>query len=299
MTVGIEFRAPALTSAAIIAALGYTPVNRAGDTMTGALTPATDDAAALGSASLSWSDLFIASGGVINFANGNFTVTHSAGNLAFSSTGNATFTTTGTSGARKVIDFNGVNSAPAANDEIYTSYLLTNSTSAQIESARQGTRMTTVTASSEESQFRWLVRAAGSLTTKLILSSSALGPGANDNLALGSASVSFSDLYLATGALINFGNGNYTITHSAGLLTLAGGPLYFLSGTAIPANGTTGVGLRMSSTANFGVFFGSGAPTLSAAKGSLYLRSDGSGTGDRAYINTDSGTTWTALTTAA
>jgi len=38
---------------------------------------------------------------------------------------------------------------------------------------------------------------------------------------------------------------------------------------------------------------------LSAAKGSLYLRSDGSGTGDRAYINTDGGTTWTALTTAA
>jgi hypothetical protein len=53
----------------------------------------------------------------------------------------------------------------------------------------------------------------------------------------------------------------------------------------------------MSSTANYGVFFGSGAPTLSAAKGSLYLRSDGSGITDRAYINTDGGTTWTALTT--
>lgn len=69
--------------------------------------------------------------------------------------------------------------------------------------------------------------------------------------------------------------------------------------TAIPAGGTTGAGMKMSSTANFGVFFGSGAPTLSAAKGSLYLRSDGSGTGDRAYINTNGTTTWTALTTAA
>jgi hypothetical protein len=38
---------------------------------------------------------------------------------------------------------------------------------------------------------------------------------------------------------------------------------------------------------------------LNAGKGSLYLRSDGSGTTDRAYINTDSGTTWTALTTVA
>lgn len=70
-------------------------------------------------------------------------------------------------------------------------------------------------------------------------------------------------------------------------------------GTAIPAGGTAGLGYKVSSTANFGVFFGSGAPTLSAAKGSLYLRSDGSTTNDRAYINTDGGTTWTALTTAA
>jgi len=44
---------------------------------------------------------------------------------------------------------------------------------------------------------------------------------------------------------------------------------------------------------------GSGAPTLTAPKGSLYLRTDGSSTSTRAYINTDAGTTWTAITTAA
>ena len=70
-------------------------------------------------------------------------------------------------------------------------------------------------------------------------------------------------------------------------------------GTAVPAGGTTGTGFRFSSATNFGVFFGSGAPTLSAAKGSLYLRSDGSGTGDRMYVNTDGSTSWTAVTTAA
>jgi hypothetical protein len=69
--------------------------------------------------------------------------------------------------------------------------------------------------------------------------------------------------------------------------------------TAIPAGGTAGLGYRVSSTANFGVFFGSGAPTLSAAKGSLYLRSDGSTTNDRMYVNTDGSTTWTAVTTTA
>lgn len=71
------------------------------------------------------------------------------------------------------------------------------------------------------------------------------------------------------------------------------------SATAIPAGGTAGAGLMVSSTANFGVFFGSGAPTLSAAKGSLYLRSDGSTTNDRMYVNTNGSTTWTAVTTAA
>lgn len=88
----------------------------------------------------------------------------------------------------------------------------------------------------------------------------------------------------------------------AGLLTVGGsittvGAITAQNATAIPAGGTAGSGYLFSSTANFGVFFGSGAPSLSAAKGSLYLRSDGSGVGDRAYINTNGSTTWTALTT--
>jgi len=48
-----------------------------------------------------------------------------------------------------------------------------------------------------------------------------------------------------------------------------------------------------------GVYAGSGAPTFAAKKGSLYLNTAGSSTGDRAYINTDGSTTWTAVTTAA
>jgi hypothetical protein len=45
---------------------------------------------------------------------------------------------------------------------------------------------------------------------------------------------------------------------------------------------------------------GSGAPTSeSAAKGSLYINLTGSGVADRMYINTDGGTTWTAVSTVA
>ncbi len=51
---------------------------------TGTPVPLTNDGAALGSTLLQWSDLFVASGGVVNFANGNATITHSAGLLTFS-----------------------------------------------------------------------------------------------------------------------------------------------------------------------------------------------------------------------
>jgi len=43
--------------------------------------PATSDGVALGSASKMWSDLFLASGGVVNFNNGDVTVTHSSNTI--------------------------------------------------------------------------------------------------------------------------------------------------------------------------------------------------------------------------
>jgi hypothetical protein len=43
---------------------------------------------------------------------------------------------------------------------------------------------------------------------------------------------------------------------------------------------------------------GAGAPSASLPKGSLYLRTNGSGVADRAYINTDGAGTWTAISTA-
>ena len=76
------------------------------------------------------------------------------------------------------------------------------------------------------------------------------------------------------------------------------GDATILSGTGVPAGGTTGAGYKMSSTTNLGIFFGTGAPSLSAAQGSLYLRTDGSTTNNRLYVNTNGATTWTPVTTA-
>lgn len=69
--------------------------------------------------------------------------------------------------------------------------------------------------------------------------------------------------------------------------------------SAVPVGGTAGLGMTLGSGTNLGVFFGSGVPTLSAAQGSLYMRTDGSSTSTRMYINTNGATTWTAVTTVA
>lgn len=45
--------------------------------------PETDDGAALGSGSYKWADAFLASGAVINFNNGDVTITHAANQLSF------------------------------------------------------------------------------------------------------------------------------------------------------------------------------------------------------------------------
>lgn len=70
-----------------------------------------------------------------------------------------------------------------------------------------------------------------------------------------------------------------------------------LSASALTAGGAAAF-VGTNTAAGMGVYFGSGAPTVAAAKGSLYLRSDGSSTSTRLYVS-DGGTTWIAATTAS
>lgn len=101
---------------------------------------------------------------------------------------------------------------------------------------------------------------------------------------------------------VNSTTGAVTTTATLGAATSvttvsATGNITADSGTAPVAGGAAA--FLATSTAGLGVYFGSGVPTVSAAQGSLYLRTDGSSTSTRAYINTDGATTWTAITTAA
>ena len=106
------------------------------------------------------------------------------------------------------------------------------------------------------------------------------------------ASTTFSGPVTSTNGFI----GSITGAVAATTVT-ATGTVTVDSATAVVAGGDAAI--LMTTTAGLGIYVGSGVPTVSAAKGSLYLRTDGTTTNDRAYINTNGSTTWTALTTVA
>lgn len=78
----------------------------------------------------------------------------------------------------------------------------------------------------------------------------------------------------------------------------ASGSVAALNATGTTAGGASSPALKMG-TVGVGIYFGSGAPTISAPHGSLYLDTTGNSTSTRAFINSDGGTTWVAITTAS
>lgn len=122
------------------------------------LEPTTNDGAAIGSASLAWSDLFLASGAVINFNGGDVLIRHSTNRLYFEDAGEYSF------------------------DQVVV-------------------------------------------------------PDADDGAALGKAATAWSDLFLASGAIIGFDNGDVTITHSANKLDIDGGVVDFGSTPTVNGEG--------------------------------------------------------------
>lgn len=83
------------------------------------------------------------------------------------------------------------------------------------------------------------------------------------------------------------------------LVINANGSVVVDAAQATPAGGAAAACLLFGTTSGFGIYFGSGVPTVSAGQGSIYLRSDGSSTSTRLYVNTDGSTTWTNFTSAA
>lgn len=107
------------------------------------------------------------------------------------------------------------------------------------------------------------------------------------NISSGSNIALANNLYQTEGGLSFVGN-NVTSTFA----------VTAFAQTSPAAGGTGNAGLTISSVANLGVFVGSGAPTISAAQGALYLNTTGSSTTTRLYVNTNGSTGWTSVTTA-
>lgn len=123
------------------------------------LIPGTSDAVALGSTTKQWSDLFLAEGGVINWDNGDATLTQ-AGNV--------------------------------------------------------------------------VTLAGADFTADNVTANTALLPDVNDGAALGQSGTAFSDLFLATGGVINWNTGDVTITQTGtnSLAVSSPGATTFSLGTA-------------------------------------------------------------------
>lgn len=62
-------------------------------------------------------------------------------------------------------------------------------------------------------------------STSLVLQGANFFPNTSDTVSLGTTTKMFSDLFLASGAVLNFDNGNAVVTHSSGILTVSTGDL--------------------------------------------------------------------------
>ena len=170
------------------------------------VVPTANDVGALGTATESWSDLFLASGGTINWSNGDITLTHATNALAFA-------------GASNGYSFDAL-VKPATNDagalgtatESWSDLFLA---SGGVINWDNGD----VTATHAANALAFAGATNGYSFDAVVK------PATNDGAALGTTALMWSDLFLASGGVINFDNGNTTLTHSAGVLTLAGGTL--------------------------------------------------------------------------
>lgn len=137
----------------------------------------------------------------------------------------------------------------------------------------------------------------------------AIRPSANDGAALGISSTAFSDLFLASGAVINFNAGDITLTHSSNLLTVGGGNVAFGTGTltaaAILANSNNSGALGASGTAFSDLFladggvinFNAGDVTLTHAAGQVTVGGGDLIIADSDDVNSSAAEGWLALGT--
>jgi len=227
----------------------------------------TSDGGALGSATKMWSDLFLASGAVINFNNGDVTITHASNALAFAG-GTVSFDTAPTVGASAVYYAGGTDVAVAdggTGKSSWTQWLIpyadTTTSFAQIAIGTAGQILTSNGAGAAPT---FQNAAGGGASTALdnlsaVAINAALVLGVSDAFALGSATKQWADLFLAEGAVINWDNGDVTITQTGNVLTFAGAATRYEFDANLTPSASDGAALGTSALMFSDLFLASGA----------------------------------------
>lgn len=147
----------------------------------------------------------------------------------------ARFTNTTDSSSVQVLRLDGDRATNADADEAYMSIYLSDDGGNQTEIGRITAVGVDINAgSSVDGGLQFSYAVTGVMQKRIRMDSNFFYPFSNDLMALGAGTVSWSDLFLASGGVINWNNGNVTLTHSAGLLTLSS-PLSLGTSNALTA----------------------------------------------------------------
>ena len=164
----------------------------------------------------------------------------STGLLSVTLAGNtADFKNTTDNASVQVAILEGDRATMADNDEAYITLRLSDDGGTQKEVARLTWVATDVNAgTSVDGRLDFSVMTAGTLAKELQLDGTALSPTTTDGLSLGTTLLNFSDLFLDSGAVIDFDGGDMVLTHTLNTLTFTGGTVAL--GTATATGGLTG-----------------------------------------------------------
>lgn len=211
---------------------GITTFGGSSNLFTNAITPSANDGAALGSTALEWSDLFLASGGIINWNNGDILLTHSAGilTLAGSGAGDLRITTPGTNTA-SVVTVGGTQELTA---KTITAAVIKTGFTASGSAANTFANSTGAFATSTGANT--FPGSSNKFTNTITPLVDAVGD-------LGTGSLEWGNLFIGTGGTLNFANSDVVVTHSTGVLTVGTGYLKITtpgtaSGSVVTTTGT-------------------------------------------------------------
>ena len=276
----------------------------AGTISSAAHLPSANDAAPLGASGTAWSDLFLASGGVINWSAADVTISHSEDQLFFG-------------GAVNGYRFDAA-LRPQVSDGAAIGSTLTPWSDLYLATGAVVNFGGDVSVTHAADLLNFTGAASGySFDARL-------RPITSDGAALGDTLSQWSDLYLASGAVINYSNGNVTLTHATGNLTVTNGDLRVttegtngasvvtvagtqtltgktLSGATITGStfsGTTGsfsTSVHGGSVTSGQIFASTGTSVIfaNASAGTIYLRPNGAGSGTEQFTIDSAGNTVT------